>query len=155
MADPTVGLQLNSFFFTCLVDAPGGSLDLRLRHRVHTRQMGGSEVKMIPNASDGWRPLSVASTCWRLGATLIARVIGDSAQYRAPAAVQGCLPKRGVHNVHQRVAHMRQQNSRAMVVNDVSKAFDHVHVGQALALLWHVGIGEELLWRQAQFMLTQ
>ena len=103
---------------------------------------------LIPKRQGGWRPITVASLWWRLGASILAQALGYSANGWAPPAVQGCLPGRGAHWIHARLRHgLRQaQQSYALVVNDVSKAFDHVHVAQPLAILSCFGVSTAFLW---------
>ena len=109
---------------------------------------------LIPKKTGGWRPLTITCICWRLGVSIIARWLGGTADAWMPHPVQGCVPRRGAHWIHARLRFAQRQaadRTRATFVDDISKAFDHVHIGQALAVLWYVGIDERVLWLLFQF----
>ena len=110
-------------------------------------------VVLLNKPSGGTRPISITSILWRLGASALVKHLAPWTHQWAPPELCGGLPQRDATYLHARIFHDLQDSDHEDFVflsQDLSKAFDSIHIPQALALFTHYGAPQQI----TQLLLT-
>jgi hypothetical protein len=109
-----------------------------------------ARLALIPKPDGGMRPISIIAVAWRLGTMLLARQFAAWWSTWASPDLVGALPGRHLMFSHARIIHSLSLahdvgDGVAFVTQDITKAYDSVHVTQALAALSLFGAPGSLL----------
>ena len=104
-------------------------------------------VVLLPKPTGGTRPISITGIAWRIAASATVRALAPWTHDWAAPALCGGLPGRDGIALHVRLFHdLLEHHDEDFIVlsQDLSKAFDTVHIMQALTALSHYGAPDSL-----------
>ena len=109
--------------------------------------VGGARLQfvLLPKSSGGVRPLCLTATVWRLGTSVMVAALGPWSEQWAATVVHGGITGRGVLDAHCKLLHATSDPTSIFVSEDLSKFFDCINVGQACAVLSHLGAPATLI----------
>jgi hypothetical protein len=110
----------------------------------------------LKKTSGGERALDLANICWRIGAAHIVNALEGWIRLWLPPELQGGFKGRGIHFCHSRIAVAASAAAAAkthfgLIAEDLTKAFEKVHITQTLAILRHLRAPEGLVSLLTQF----
>lgn len=99
-------------------------------------------VILLAKPTGGTRPISLTGICWRMGATALVRQLHTWTNTWLPSNMVGGIAGRHAAYLHARLHHAIAQNRHGhltVLSQDLTKAFDSIHIQQALSILHHFG----------------
>ena len=104
-----------------------------------------ARVALLPKNEQEWRPLSIASIFWRIGARHISMQLRPWVEQWINPHVFGAAPGRSVsHAVLRILEAAHQHNTRVFVAQDLSKFFDSVQIDHACEVAAFLGAPPQL-----------